>query len=132
MDINSLDFSNLSAAQLAQLQNMLAQQKRDLQTIEQQRMGNLVRDFVETVVTESDPETSEKSAWVGWKVHGIPLDLDGTQVTVTVTITDVAAKAARDKAMKAAAARQEAEAAAAADDQATQDLMAALLAANPA
>jgi len=61
-----------------------------------QRYGHMLTDFVGNAVTELDLKQSEKSAWVGYSLAGIPVVVEDTHYTVSITITDTAAKKERE------------------------------------
>lgn len=54
-----------------------------------------ITDFVTKVIANQEPQKSDKSDWVGYGARGINVVVDGHAFTVSVTITDTAAKQAR-------------------------------------
>lgn len=99
---NGLDISTLSASDVESLLAQLRDVKKDLRDADNARLGELVREFVETIVVERPMEASEKSGWHGIKVHGLPLVVAGVKVTFSGTITDTEATEAGKAALKAA------------------------------
>ena len=117
----------MSASELANFAKQIADAKKSLKDADNARWAGLLQEFAETVLTERDMEVSEKSGWTGVKTHGIPMEIDGLKVTVSVTVTDtVATEAAKvalaeaEEAEKALAAAQEAQAAALAAEEAAK------------
>lgn len=97
------ELQSLSLADLKALEAQIRAQKKAVEAQENARVASLLQEFVEDAITQGDPETSDKSTWVGYKSYGIPVTVDGNAYTVSVTITDVAGKAAREEAAKVAA-----------------------------
>lgn len=92
LDINALDNAALEA---------LLEQARLVQAT--RKDGNKaayaesITDFVTQVVSKETVQTSDKSDWVGFGVRGLTVVVDGHAFTVSVTITDTAAKEARSQ-----------------------------------
>lgn len=54
------------------------------------RLSDVGEDFLTTVVTDTDEETSDTSAWVGHSARGLSVVVDGQAYTATVTLTHTA------------------------------------------
>ena len=82
--------------QLKAMLKLATDAEKAVQQAAAQRYGHMLTEFVGNVVTENDIKQSDKSAWVGYSLAGIPVEVEGTQYTVSITVTDTAAKKARE------------------------------------
>lgn len=100
--------SDLGLADLKALEAQIRAQKKDLVAQEQVRVASFLQEYLDDQILahtgEDDvlnTDSSEKSTWVGFKAFAVPMvGADGRPYTVSVTITDVDAKAAKDEAAK--------------------------------
>lgn len=109
MTSTMFDVTGFNMEQLAQFQAALAMQKKALREADLNAQTALLQPVADAILKDVT-DWQETEHWVGFKAFGIPVTFEGREFTVSVTFTDVAAKATKPKrTRKASAAEAEAE-----------------------
>src|SRR5690606_28626406 len=103
MSINLNDVHSMSSADLDAYMALLREAKKEVKRQESLRVGNLLRESVETVLAEQEITIGTgKTPWAGYKISGVT-EIDGKEFTVSLTVTDRAHTQALKDAIKAGA-----------------------------
>lgn len=93
-DITAL-LAALSPGELKAIQKHAGVQIKKQVEAERAVYGVHATELVEAMVSGLDFRESTSSDWAGFSLSSVPVSIDGTEYTLSVTLTDVARKATR-------------------------------------
>jgi hypothetical protein len=99
--MSMLTFEGKSTAELDALMAQMKAAKAKAKSAESARYAEKARDLIETIISELGVAESPTSPRVGRSTSNLEIEVDGKKYTFYVSVKDVAATEAREKAVEA-------------------------------